>query len=471
MRRTSIAWWETVLLLLGVVLPTHLGVAQSKVGVAAAGSAPVSPPAVLDDLSAQLVALANKVEPAVVQVAITTGWSEGRSEVGSGVVVSSDGYIVTTAHVVADADKIAVLLPTPADAAHRSVVAAPPQRVPARLVGIDAESDLALLKVERSGLPVLPLGNSEVLRRGQLVLACGSPLGFAGSVSLGVVSAPARQLTVDSSMIYVQTDAAINPGSSGGPLVTLQGEVVGINTLIASGAGGSAGLGFAVPSNIVKTVVEQLRSQGFVRRGGIGVHVQTITPDLARALRLSRATGVIIADVVPNGPAEFMKLKVGDIVLRLGDKAMENARQFAVNLYRHRAGERVKLTLQRGNQQLTVQVPVAEATSEVRGNPLAIQGKGERLERLGIVAVDLNADALALMSGFRSQRGVLVAPGGVPGLLFPGDLLLSVNNKATVNLREAKAALATIPPSEPVAVQIERQGQLLYLLIEAGAKP
>src|SRR4029079_2165764 len=217
---------------------------------------------------------------------------------GSGVIVDSDGYIVTNTHVVENATRIEVELPPdPAVAGRgRSIVRRRGRTVGAQVVAIDHETDIAVVKVEAHGLPPLQFGDSDALRSGQIVLAFGSPLGLESSVSMGVVSAVARQLTPDDPMIYIQTDATINPGNSGGALVDTAGRLVGINTLIYSQSGGSEGIRFAAPSNIVRNVFTQIRKHGRVRRGEIGVTTQTITPLMAEALGLSFDAGVVLPD-------------------------------------------------------------------------------------------------------------------------------------------------------------------------------
>jgi serine protease Do len=233
------------------------------------------------DLSASLEATARLVAPTVVEI-FATSYVPAQGVVprtadlvstqrasGSGVIVDSDGYILTNAHVVRGAQRLRVELSMPS--AGRSILATGSRTVSGQIVGMDLETDLALIKVDEHNLPALSFGDSDGLRPGQLVLAFGSPLGFHNSVSLGVISAVARQLDPESPMIYVQTDASINPGSSGGPLVYLSGRLVGINTLIISQAGGDEGLGFSAPSNIARTVYEQIRKTGRVRRGDIGV--------------------------------------------------------------------------------------------------------------------------------------------------------------------------------------------------------
>src|SRR5918994_25813 len=206
------------------------------------------------------------------------------------------------------------------------------------MVGTDAETDLAVLKVEQTNLPFAKLGDSDSLAPGQVVLAFGSPFGLASSVTMGVISAVGRQLRDEDRMVYIQTDTPINPGNSGGPLVTPDGLVVGINTLIFSQSGGSEGVGFAAPGSIVRFVYEQIRTNRRVRRGEIGVFAQTITPAVAAALRLPRDWGVVLGDVYPNSPAANAGLRVGDVILSVDGKRMENGRQFDVTLYQRRGG-------------------------------------------------------------------------------------------------------------------------------------
>ena len=237
----------------------------------------------------------------------------------------SEGYIVTNAHVVRGAQRLRVEVPTPAIG--NSILATHSRTVSGQIVGIDLETDLAVIKVDAGNLPALAFGDSDELKAGQVVLALGSPLGLHNSVSLGVVSAVARQLEPESPMIYVQTDASINPGSSGGPLVDVRGRLVGINTLIASRAGGHEGVGFAAPSNIVRTVYEQIKKIGRVRRGDIGVRGQTVTPVLASGLKLARDHGVVLADVMPGSLAAQAGLRPGDSCSRSYGKPIRETRR------------------------------------------------------------------------------------------------------------------------------------------------
>ncbi|HEY7190559.1 MAG TPA: trypsin-like peptidase domain-containing protein, partial [Vicinamibacterales bacterium] len=242
----------------------------------------------LADFDGSIEGLVRAVDPSVVQIFMTgltpaEGVVPRQSELvttqrasGSGVIVDADGYVMTNAHVVRGASRLRVEIPM--QPSGQSLLTRRSRIVNAKVIGMDDETDLAVLKIEATGLRPIAFGDSDALKAGQMVLAFGSPLGLHNSVSLGIVSAIARQLEPDSPMVYVQTDASINPGNSGGPLVDSQGRLVGLNTLIFSSTGANSGLGFAAPSNIVRTVFEQIKKNGRVRRGDIGIRAQTITP-------------------------------------------------------------------------------------------------------------------------------------------------------------------------------------------------
>src|SRR2546425_1923300 len=293
--------------------------AQSRSGNAAS----------LGQFSSSLQDLSSRISPSVVQITATgyglesdaqhTGASVLSRErsTGSGVIVSEDGYIMTNAHVVEGARTIRV-----------RANGAPKQSsmFDGKLIGKDRLLDLALLKIEATGLQALTFGNSTDLKQGELVLAFGSPLGMDNSVSMGIVSAAARQLSEDDPRIFIQTDAPINPGNSGGPLVDVQGRVVGINTFIFTRSGGSEGIGFAIPSNVVRYVYASLRRDGRVHRGQIGIFARTITPPLAIAFSLQPDTGILVEDVLPDGPADKAGVHVGDVILSIDGRPIRNVR-------------------------------------------------------------------------------------------------------------------------------------------------
>ena len=431
------------------------------------------------DLSRSLEATARVVGASVVEIFATT-FAPGQGVVprnadlvttqrasGSGVIVAPDGYIVTNAHVVAGAQRLRVEVPVPVTG--QSILATRSRSVTGKVIGIDVETDLAVIKVDLQNLPSLTFGDSEELKPGQLVLACGSPLGLHNSVSLGVVSAVARQLEPDAPMIYVQTDASVNPGSSGGALVDVNGQLVGINTLIASRSGGNEGLAFAAPSNIVRTVFEQIRKTGRVRRGDIGIRAQTITPALAAGLGLARDHGVVVADVDPAGAAARAGLKAGDLVLALDDKVMENGRQLQVSLYRRAFGDVVTLSILRDGKELKVPVAMAERQDPLAGLSGAADPRENLVPRLGILGVSVDRRLAQVLRLVRVSSGVVVvsriagATDVREGGLDPGDVIHAVNRTPVSGLPELRAALDALKAGESVVLQIERRGGLMYL--------
>jgi serine protease Do len=373
---------------------------------------------------------------------------------------------------VEGARHVEVLLAVPPDGADqwRSILKPRGEVVPARIVGTDSEADLAVLKIDRMGLPALPMGNSDDLRQGQLVFAFGSPLGLTNSVSFGVVSSVARQLEEDSPMVYIQTDATINPGNSGGPLVSVDGRVVGINTSILSQSGGSEGIGFAVPSNIVSAVYNQIRRYGRVRRGEIGVMAQTITPILASGLKLPQNWGVIIADVFPGGMADRAGLRVNDIVLMLDGKVMENARQFDINIYQRSIGEIVRIEVQRGAQKETVFVGLNERPQDAHAFADLVN-QAESFPKFGIFAVGISQVVTRLMD-LRDPSGVLVAAlaadaADAQSPFVPGDVIHEINGAAVDDLGKFRSAVAALRVGDAVVVRAERDGRYIFLAFAA----
>jgi serine protease Do len=455
--------------------------------VAALGLAPVPspaqsravPPPDLVAFRRGLQALVERVAPAVVHVIATGYTAEGPGLLtaargsGSGVILDPAGYVVTNAHVVEGARRIQVALAAavPPEPSAQSILKAPGRVLGARVIGVDRETDLAVLKVEQDGLPALALGDSEALRQGEMVMAFGSPLGLEGSVSLGVVSAVARQLEPEGRMIYVQTDAAINPGNSGGPLVDAEGRVVGINTLILSQSGGNEGVGFAAPSNIVRTVYEQIRSTGRMRRGEIGVRAQTITPMLAAGLGLGQDRGVVLADVRPGGPGDQAGLRPGDIVLSLDGKSMENARQLEVNLYARPVGQLVTVQVRRGTQTTPVRVAVADRVDDPENLAARVTPEKNIVAPLGILALDLDDTLLALLPSLRARAGVVVASAAPDSPawrdpLRPGDVIYTLNQEPVTSLARLRELLAAVKPGAPVVLHLERAGELRYVALE-----
>jgi serine protease Do len=444
---------------------------------------PPPPVADLSQISRSFEQLSLQVSPAVVQVIVSgyapstisnsqTVLSKQRSG-GSGVIVDPSGYIITNAHVVEGAQRVQVLLASriTAPASQSSILKARPRAVDAHVLAVDSETDLAFLKIEETGLPALTLSDSDSLQQGQLVFAFGSPLGLENSVTMGIVSAVARQLEPDHPMIYVQTDTAINPGNSGGPLVNTSGEVVGINTLILSQSGGNEGLGFAAPSNIVRAIYGQVRKRGVILRGEIGVRAQSITPLLAEALELPQDWGVIAGDVEPGGPADIAGLAAGDVILALDGKVMENGRQFQVNLYRYAIGDVVHLDVLRGHEQKTVQVAVLERTKDPERFRRMVSRERNLIPQLGLLAIGLSRELATMLPPLRKPDGVIVAALVADGPYWKsefqtGDVIHAVNRAPIGDLPDLRKALQPVKSGDPVAVQIERDGELSYVVFQ-----
>ena len=463
-------------------LPFSLFCVVSLICLAPPAYAQRPQPGGLSDLSRSLQVLAEKVSPSVVQIFVTgygvpdendrsiSGDPVVERGSGSGVIVSADGYVVTNAHVVANATRIEVELPFAATGGDpgQSILGRRGRTVGAQVVAVDEETDLAVVKIAARGLPTIPFGDSDALRPGQIVLAFGSPLGLSSSVTMGVVSAVARQLTPEDPMIYIQTDSAINPGNSGGALVDTEGRLVGINTLIFTQSGGNEGIGFAAPSNIVKHVVGQIIKFGGVRRGDIGVNAQTITPLLAEALVLPIDSGVILSDVIPGGPAAKAGLRTGDLVQALDGKPMENGRQFRINVYARGAGEQVRVDVRRGDQPLSLTVSVAER-SDGSARLAEMIGPQQAIATLGITVLDLTPTIAKMLPPLRRLKGAVIArvapdaPFSQQGKLAAGDVVYALNGKPIESAADLRTAAAMLKPSSATVLQVEREGTMLYV--------
>ena len=444
---------------------------------------PPAKPSSLMEFGGEIRVLARRVSPAVVQISVSgygpldqsTGHSVslfGRQQsIGSGVIVDPDGYIVTNAHVVSGAVRIKVAF---AGVASRNTAADDPgelETAEAKIIGVDTESDLAVLKVDRKGLTALKFMNSDRLRQGDLVLALGAPMGLANSMSLGIVSAAARSLGEQNSMVYVQTDASINPGNSGGPLVSMSGLLAGLNTFILSQSGGNEGLGFAIPANTVRDVYSQIRKYGEVKRGELGVFTQNITPVMAKGLSLARDHGVVIADVEPESPADSAGLRRGDVLVSLDGKAIGSASQLENRIFRRQAGEKIQLAILRGKQELTFSLSVRE-----RADPsslLARLAHPERnlISRLGVLCVQIDKEIAAMIPGLRREYGLIVAAKAPDGQsqfidLQPGDIIDAINTVPVAFLDTLRSSLDDMKPGDPVVLQIERNGRFQYLAFE-----
>ncbi len=437
---------------------------------------------VLGEVNDALQQLAAQVSPAVVQI-LVTGYGPLREEdksqtafivrqhaVGSGVIVDSNGYIMTNAHVVEGAQRIRVALPLPMGDSAGQVPIGKRRILEAKLLGQHKETDLALLKVDEKDLPTLSLVSQQRPRVGQLVFAIGSPEGLQNSVTMGVVSALARQPDSTKPLTYLQTDAPINPGNSGGPLVDMNGAVVGINTFILSQGGGSEGLGFAIPARVVDFVYHSLRTRGHVHRVEIGAVAQEITPDLAEGLHLTQHWGVIVVDVQPGGPAAAAGLQIQDIILTADDRRIETLPSLTAALYLHRLDEAVKLSILRGNDKKTIYVPAIEHRDHMDELFDTINPENSLVPRLGILGMDLTSEIQAKLT-LRISSGVIVV-GRAADLIMPdtglqaGDVIHQLNLTSIDTLETLRAAVEKLKPGDPVVMQVERADGLSYVAFE-----
>ncbi len=437
----------------------------------------------LQQLSNSMELLSKRVSPSVVQI-FSTGYNldsdrehnntnlfSRRSSSGSGIIIASDGWIVTNAHVVEGSRRIRVRFNQEGDVSASQNGRSRHALLEAKLVLADRDTDLAFLKVDATGLPTLELSDSSELRQGQVVLAFGSPLGLDNSVSMGVVSSVARQLDPDSPTIYVQTDAAINPGNSGGPLVNTGGHVVGVNTLILTQSGGNEGIGLAIPSNVIRSVYNQVRKEGHVHHHGIGMSARNITPTLASGLGLSREDGVLIEDVIPQSPAQNAGLMPGDVVLSVDKKPVRNIRQLALGLYSYAVGENAKLEIQRGQQKISYEIPVVEK-EDLQGRLADLVTKGQnKIPQLGILALTLDDRLLPMLPPLRNRFGVVVAAKESEGAYLgegplPGDVIYSVNGTLVDSVDSLLSALEVLKTSDAIVLQVERLGSLHYVALE-----
>lgn len=425
--------------------------------------------------------LAKRVSPAVVEVQVTGyGASDEKAEtsspvgrersLGAGVIVEPDGYIITNYHVIKGADRVRVILtPPPTQESQAFALVSSHGRVlPARIVGFSKQIDLAVLKIEATGLPTIPIGRYEQLQKGQIVLAFGSPEGLENSVSLGLVSSVLRQPDPDNPMVYIQTDAAINPGNSGGPLMDLEGNMVGINTFIYTQSGGNEGIGFAIPSGLVRYAYEEIRKYGHVRRRTIGANLQTLTTDMAEGLGLSVQEGVIVSDVLPHSSAERAGLKVGDVIVNVNGVPVDNVALFALSLYAQDTSNSVRVGLVRAGKNLELNAPFYESANEPDQLSDLADPTKDIIPRLGILGLTVTEELNAMVGGLRIPTGVAVASIvddrlAVDSGLVQGDIIHSLKGKQITNVNELRAAFNQLKPGEAATMQVERSGKLTYV--------
>jgi serine protease Do len=449
----------------------------------AVGARPTEAPQVLQQLNSALEGLVARVSPAVVQIQVTGygALQEGdRNEtaviarqhaIGSGVIVDPSGYIMTNAHVVRGAQHIRVVLPMPSVDFPQISPAGKEHVFDAKLIGIHLESDLALLKIEQTGLPTLSLGSARPVHQGQMVFAIGSPEGLENSVTMGVVSSVGRQPDPEKTMVYIQTDAPINPGNSGGPLVDTDGYVLGLNTMIYSQGGGSEGLGFAIPARVVRFVYQSLRKFGHVHEVEIQAAAQDITPSLAEGLALSQSWGVIIADVVPDGAAAAADLRIGDIVISADDRPIATLPALTAAMYLHPLDQVMKVVVLRGTEKKTLEISVRERRDPMDKLRDNVDPQKSLVPALGVLAINLSDELRSAIGDLRIANGVAVIARAA-NLIGPetglksGDVIHAVNKTPIDSVDALRAVMQNIKPNSPVVLQIEREGKLQWLAFE-----
>jgi serine protease Do len=385
--------------------------------------------------------------------------SRTQTSLGSGFVIDKDGYILTNRHVIDEADEIQVTL---ADGR---------TSYDARLVGKDARTDVALLKIEPKGpLTVVPLGDSDKVEVAEWVMAIGSPFGLGSTVTVGVVSYKGRDLVLgqrNTSVEMIQTDAAINPGNSGGPLVNARGEVVGINTLIMTQTGGSAGVGFAVPINAARQILPQLRETGRVTRGWLGVTIQNVSEDLAKSYKLSEARGALVTDLDERGPAAKAGVEPGDIVLEADGRRIEDNSDLSSYISSLAPGTSVRLRLFRNGSEKQLAVPLGTFPDEDAERAPAKERRGTAL---GMTLRDLTPQLAERLELPRDTRGVVVmdVEAGQPAEragLAHGDVIVSVNGNAVQNVDELEAEIERARPDGLARLRVRRGTGHTFLII------
>jgi serine protease Do len=373
---------------------------------------------------------------------------------GSGFIISEDGYILTNNHVVGDTSSLEVTLQDG-------------RKFDAEVVGADARTDVAIIKIDGDDLPVLPLGDSDAIEVGEWVLAVGSPFGLSGTVTTGIISAKGRSsMGITDYEDFLQTDAAINPGNSGGPLINLRGEVVGINTAIASRTGAYNGIGFAIPINMANAIRQQLIDNGRVTRGYLGVVIQQLTPDLADSFGVEGDSGVLIGEVTPDGPAGKAGLKQGDVIVEMDGKPVEKMAPFRNRVAMVAPGSKVELEVLRDGARKTFNVQVGELPN----NPQLASARKSEVESLGLGVQDLD-EQLAAQLGLEGESGIVVtsvAPGSQAARqgIRTGSLIKEVNRTPVKNVNQFRKILSEHKGDQSILLLVQDGSYSRYVVLK-----
>ena len=377
---------------------------------------------------------------------------EGPRGVGSGFIISADGFVMTNAHVVDGADEVLVTLPDK-------------REFKAKLIGADKRTDVAVVKIDSTGLPFVRIGDVNRLRVGEWVMAIGSPFGLENTVTAGIVSA--KQRDTGDYLPFIQTDVAINPGNSGGPLINMRGEVVGINSQIYSRSGGFMGISFAIPMDEAIRVSDQLRATGKVSRGRIGVQIGPVDKEVAESIGLGSATGVLVSAVEPDSPAAKAGLQAGDVIVQFNGTKIDKVSDLPRLVGNTKPGSKASLTIFRRGKQQQLAITVADVPadeSQIAQAPEA-SGATANAKTLGLRVTDLTA---AQKKALGVRGGVQVAEASGPAAragMRPGDVVLAIANTEVASVKDFEAALAKADQSKPVNVLVRRDEWAQYLLI------
>jgi serine protease Do len=376
---------------------------------------------------------------------------------GSGFIISPEGYILTNSHVVEAADDITVRLTDK-------------REFKAKVIGSDRRSDVAVLKIDANGLPVVAIGDPAKTRVGQWVVAIGSPFGFENTVTAGIVSAKERTLPQENFVPLIQTDVAINPGNSGGPLFNLKGEVIGMNSMIYSRTGGFMGLSFAIPIDVAIDVARQLQTTGRVSRGRIGVVIQEVTKELADSFGLSKATGALVNSVEKGGPADKAGIQASDVILSFNNKEVINSTELPRVVAATKPGTKVSVQVWRKGERKDLTVVVGETPDEksAKRPPPAKKSGGESLSKLGLAVSDLTSD---LKKELNVNNGVVVENAdGAAGRagIRRGDVILAVNNQDVKSVDDLNRLLTAGDRPRTVALLVKRGEGSLYVPLKLG---
>jgi serine protease Do len=377
---------------------------------------------------------------------------------GSGFIVSEEGYIITNNHVIEEADEIKVRL-------------SDKEEFDATIIGRDAKTDIALIKIDPpKDLPFVKLGDSDELKVGEWVMAIGNPFGLSQTVTVGIVSAKWRKIGAGPYENFIQTDAAINQGNSGGPLFNMKGEVVGVNTAIFSTTGGNIGIGFATPINLAKSVVDQLKEKGRVVRGWLGVIVQTVTPELAETFGLEEKKGALVADIDEEGPSARAGIEKGDIILTFDGKEISQMDELPLMVAQTPVGKKVQLEIMRDGKKITKEVTLGELKDEVAAAPVEEKNGGD----IGMEVSDLTSE-ITQQCRLSEEEGVVVtyvnpdSPAGRAGLRRC-DVIIEINRESVTNVDEYDTVLREARTSQRILVLLKRGRSTQFVVVTLGEK-